>query len=85
LAAAGNVAQPDVAAQDLAAPLPTTCLASFTDEPRLCVNMTRMASPPITKELDFLETPLPPAHVLIVEAGCGAAYLAREQVSRHTR
>ncbi|MDE2081654.1 MAG: class I SAM-dependent methyltransferase [Burkholderiales bacterium] len=42
-----------------------------------------MTIPLITNELDFLETLVPLADVRIVEAGCGAAQLARELVGRH--
>lgn len=42
-----------------------------------------MSTTLITNELDVLETLVPLADVHIVEAGCGAAHLARELVSRH--
>lgn len=45
--------------------------------------MNDMTIPVITNELDVLETPVPLADVRIVDAGCGAAHLARELVSRH--
>ena len=45
--------------------------------------MNDMTMPLITNELDVLETLVPLADVRIVEAGCGAAHLARELVSRH--
>jgi SAM-dependent methyltransferase len=47
--------------------------------------MSGMTNPLITNELDFLETLVPLADVRIVEAGCGAAHLARELVGRHDR
>lgn len=45
--------------------------------------MNDMTIPLITNELDVLEILVPLADVRIVEAGCGAAHLARELVSRH--
>ncbi len=46
--------------------------------------MNDMTIPLITIELGVLETLVPLADVRIVEAGCGAAHLARELVSRHS-
>lgn len=42
-----------------------------------------MTTAPITNELDLLETLVPLAGARIVEAGCGAARLARELVGRY--
>ena len=42
-----------------------------------------MTIPRITNELDFLQSLVPLADARLVEAGCGAAHLARELVSRH--
>jgi SAM-dependent methyltransferase len=62
---------------------PNACSARFADEPQHFANMNDMTIPLITNELDVLETLVPLADVRIVEAGCGAAHLARELVSRH--
>jgi SAM-dependent methyltransferase len=64
-------------------PQPKACIARFADEPYRCANMNDMTMPLITNKLDVLETLVPLADVSIVEAGCGAAHLARELVSRH--
>lgn len=45
--------------------------------------MNDMPIPFITNEVDFLQSLVPLVDVRIVEAGCGAAHLARELVSRH--
>lgn len=47
--------------------------------------MGTMTMPLITNELDLLETLVQLADVRLVEAGCGAAHLARELVGRHVR
>ena len=45
--------------------------------------MNDMTIPLITNELDFLQSLVELSDVRVVEAGCGAAHLARELVSRH--
>ncbi len=45
--------------------------------------MTDMTIPLITNELDFLEALVPLAGARLIEAGCGAAHLARNLVNRH--
>ena len=45
--------------------------------------MTNMTMPLVTNELSLLETLVPLADARLVEAGCGAAHLARELVSRY--
>lgn len=60
-----------------------TCSARFADEAWRCANMNDMTTPLITNELDLLEKLVPLADLHIVEAGCGAAHLARELVSRY--
>lgn len=62
---------------------PTACSARFADEVRHCATMNAMTIPLITNELDFLETLVPLAGLRLVEAGCGAAHMARELVGRH--
>lgn len=57
--------------------------ARFAAEPRRRANTIDMATPPFTSEIDFLQSLLPLAVARIVEAGGGAAHLARERVSRH--
>ena len=47
--------------------------------------MNDMTMPLITNELDFLETLVPLADARVIEAGCGAAHLARELVGRHDK
>ena len=42
-----------------------------------------MTTPPITHELDLLEHLVPLAQARIIEAGCGAAQLARDLLDRH--
>jgi ubiquinone/menaquinone biosynthesis C-methylase UbiE len=64
---------------------PNACSARFADEPRRCANMNDMTMPLITNELDFLETLVPLADARVIEAGCGAAHLARELVGRHDK
>jgi ubiquinone/menaquinone biosynthesis C-methylase UbiE len=62
---------------------PNACSAKFVDEARRCANMTAMTIPLISNELDLLQSLVPLADARIVEAGCGAALLARELVGRH--
>ena len=45
--------------------------------------MIDMTMPLITNELDVLQSLVPLANARIVEAGCGAAHLARELLGRH--
>ncbi len=45
--------------------------------------MLNMSSPLISNELDLLETLVPLANLHLIEAGCGAAQLARELVGRY--
>ncbi len=65
-------------------PPPNGCSARFAAEPWRCANVHDMTIPLITNELDFLETLVPRADANLVEAGCGAAHLARELVGRYT-
>jgi SAM-dependent methyltransferase len=44
--------------------------------------MSEMTTPLISNELDLLQTLVPLADMRLVEAGCGAAHLARELVGR---
>lgn len=60
-----------------------SCSASFADEPARCANMGAMTTPLIRNELDLLENLVPLAHTRLLEAGCGAAHLARELVGRY--
>ena len=69
-------------AKDLAAVLDTLRGNPAIDAGR-CANMNDMNIARITNELDFLQSLVPLAHAHIIEAGCGAAHLARELVSRH--
>ena len=56
---------------------------SFVDRIGRRANMGDMTMPLITNELDLLQTLVPLADARIVEAGCGAAHLARELVGRY--
>ncbi len=62
---------------------PKAFIARCDDEPGYRANMIDMTTPPITNELDSLQSLVPLADARRVEAGCGAAHLGRELVSCH--
>jgi len=59
------------------------CSARFADEPARYANMGDMTTTLIRNELNLLETLVPLADTRLLEAGCGAAHLARELVVHH--
>lgn len=61
------------------------CSAKSADDPERRANIDPMTSPQIDNELDLLEALVPLKHARIIEAGCGAARLARDLVGRHAQ